>query len=372
MTSGLQHVNNMQKSLMMYGPDGTAGLASSSNQLEDMEHFGDVGSLDDNVESFLSHDDGDGRDLFSTIKRSPTDHNTESKGFTFSEVGCIRTSNSKVVCCHFSSDGKLLASAGHEKKAVLWNMDTLQTESTPEEHTLIITDIRFRPNSTHLATCSFDRTVRLWNAAEPSYCLHAYTGHSSHVMSLDFHPKKTDLFCSCDGNNEIRFWNISQYLCTRVSKGGTAQVRFQPRIGQLLAAAADNIVSIFDVETDRQINAFQGHSKEVHSVCWDANGDLLASVSQDSVRVWSVNTGECLHELNSNANKFHSCVFHPTYHSLLVIGGYQVWCTITTMKFICLCYMRFNLNIISTVVYCNSIYVALLWRHAAFLRAEQL
>lgn len=28
----------------------------------------------------------------------------------------MRTSNSKVVCCHFSSDGKLLASAGHEKK----------------------------------------------------------------------------------------------------------------------------------------------------------------------------------------------------------------------------------------------------------------
>ncbi|RWW18164.1 hypothetical protein BHE74_00031311 [Ensete ventricosum] len=37
-------------------------------------------------------------------------------GFTFKEVGCIRTSNSKVVCCHFSSDGKFLASAGHEKK----------------------------------------------------------------------------------------------------------------------------------------------------------------------------------------------------------------------------------------------------------------
>lgn len=37
-------------------------------------------------------------------------------GFTFGEVGCIRTRNSKVTCCHFSSDGKLLASAGHDKK----------------------------------------------------------------------------------------------------------------------------------------------------------------------------------------------------------------------------------------------------------------
>jgi hypothetical protein len=37
-------------------------------------------------------------------------------GFSFSEFTCLRASTSKVVCCHFSSDGKLLASAGHDKK----------------------------------------------------------------------------------------------------------------------------------------------------------------------------------------------------------------------------------------------------------------
>lgn len=106
MAGNLQHVNNMSKSLMMYGTDGTGGLASSSNQMvspgtvfhchlhanqesslqficifkqqDDLEHFGDVGSLDDNVESFLSHDDGDARDIFAALKRSPAEHNTES------------------------------------------------------------------------------------------------------------------------------------------------------------------------------------------------------------------------------------------------------------------------------------------------------
>lgn len=37
-------------------------------------------------------------------------------GFSFNEVTCLRASTSKVVCCHFSSDGKLLASAGHDKR----------------------------------------------------------------------------------------------------------------------------------------------------------------------------------------------------------------------------------------------------------------
>ena len=45
---------------------------------DDMEHFADVGSLDDHVESFLSQDDVDGRDIFAALKRSPVDHTTES------------------------------------------------------------------------------------------------------------------------------------------------------------------------------------------------------------------------------------------------------------------------------------------------------
>jgi len=69
---------------------------------------------------------------------------------------------------------------------------------------------------------------------------------------------------------------------------------------------------------------YQGHSSEVHSVCWDTNGDYLASVSRDSVRVWSIASGECIHELSSSGNMFNSCVFHPSYSSLLVLGGYQV------------------------------------------------
>lgn len=44
-------------------------------------------------------------------------------------------------------------------------MDTLQTETTPEDHQYLITDVRFRPNSTQLATASFDKSVRLWDAA---------------------------------------------------------------------------------------------------------------------------------------------------------------------------------------------------------------
>ncbi|MCI02338.1 transcriptional corepressor LEUNIG-like, partial [Trifolium medium] len=114
--SSMQNVNSVPKSMMMYGTEATGGLASSSNLLDDMERFGDVGALDDNVESFLSNDAGDGANLYGTIKQSPAEQPKEPpRTFTFAEFSCIRTRNN-VTSCHFSSDGKLLASAGEDKK----------------------------------------------------------------------------------------------------------------------------------------------------------------------------------------------------------------------------------------------------------------
>ncbi|KAG5252118.1 transcriptional corepressor LEUNIG [Salix suchowensis] len=261
--SSFQHVKSVPKSLMMYGPEGTGSLASSSNILEDMDRFGDIAALDDSMEQFLAPD-GDGRDLYGTVKQSLSENQKESsKGFTFGEVGCIRTRNSKVTCCHFSSDGKLLASAGHDMK------------STTEEHKLAITDVRFRPNSTQLATAS------------PSYCLHEYTGHSSPIMSLDFHPRKLIFSALVTMTMKFVIGNINPFTSVRVSKGGNAQVRFQPRVGHLLAAASDKVVTILMLK----------------------------------VKIWSMASGECIQELGSNGNRFHSCVFHPSYSTLLVIGG---------------------------------------------------
>ncbi|XP_009367962.2 transcriptional corepressor LEUNIG_HOMOLOG-like isoform X4 [Pyrus x bretschneideri] len=285
----------------------------------DMDRFVEDGSLDDNVQSLVSPDDVDHRDA---IGRGID----VSKGFTFTEVNSIRASASKVTSCHFSSDGKFLASGDHDKKAVLWYTDTLKPISVLQEHSAFITDVRFSPSMPRLATSSFDKTVRVWDANNPRYPLRTFMGHSASVMSLDFHPNKDDLICSCDVDGQIRYWSIHKGSCLCVSKGGTAQMRFQPRLGRFLAAAAENVVSILDVETLTCRHSLQGHTKPIHSVCWDPSGEFLASVSEDSVRVWALGAGgkgECVHELSCNRNKFHSCAFHPADTSLLVVGCYQ-------------------------------------------------
>ena len=49
-------------------------------------------------------------------------------------------------------------------QAVIWHTDTMKPKTTLEEHTAMITDVRFSPNLPRLATSSFDKTVRVWDA----------------------------------------------------------------------------------------------------------------------------------------------------------------------------------------------------------------
>ncbi|KAB2618720.1 transcriptional corepressor LEUNIG-like [Pyrus ussuriensis x Pyrus communis] len=307
------------KSVLMFGSDGLGSLASAPNKLTDVDRFVDDGSLEDNVESFLSHDDADPRGRVAQCS-------DVGKGFSFTEVQLIPASKNKVECCHFSSDGKSLATGGHDRKAVLWCTETYSVKSTLEEHSQWITDVRFSPSMSRLATSSADKTVRVWDADNPGYSLRNFVGHSTTVESVDFHPSKEDLLCSCDHNIEMRYWSIKNGSCAGVFKGGATQVRFQPRFGRNLAAAADNFVSILDVETQVCRLKLQGHKSGVHSVCWNPSGEYLASVSDDLVRVWTVGSsckGEFIHELSCSGNKFNTCVFHPTYPALLVIGCYE-------------------------------------------------
>ena len=54
-----------------------------------MDQFGDVGSLEDNVDSLLSNYGVGGRDLYGTIKQGPTELQKESSKGNSSDLMCV-------------------------------------------------------------------------------------------------------------------------------------------------------------------------------------------------------------------------------------------------------------------------------------------
>jgi hypothetical protein len=55
-------------------------------------------------------------------------------------------------------------------QVVLWHAETLKQKATLEDHSLLITDVRFSPSGPCLATSSFDKTVRVWDVDNVSLC----------------------------------------------------------------------------------------------------------------------------------------------------------------------------------------------------------
>ncbi|GMN50775.1 hypothetical protein TIFTF001_019931 [Ficus carica] len=240
----------------------TAGQQNQRDQPEQQHILDDHvkangnGFAAEKVDSFVSLDSEDSNSPHSPVNEPKSDSTFGAEtekykgGFRFKEIACHTTSKKELFCCDFSSDGKLLASAGFEQKVFVWNVETSCHNTSFERHRDAITDIRFKPGSSTVATSSLDQTVKIWDAARPKTSHHHLRGHSDQVMSVDFHPRSINILCSCDYKDEIRFWNlVDSPTCIHTFKGAKKQVRFQPKFGKLLATASDNVVSLFDVET---------------------------------------------------------------------------------------------------------------------------
>jgi WD40 repeat protein len=74
------------------------------------------------------------------------------------------------------------------------------------------------------------------------------------------------------------------------------QVREQ--INQLtLASGGDNTVKLWDVQTGDCVRSLKGHTHWVRSVAWSGDGLTLASGGDNTVKLWDVQTGDCVRSL---------------------------------------------------------------------------
>ncbi|KFY93584.1 hypothetical protein V498_04339, partial [Pseudogymnoascus sp. VKM F-4517 (FW-2822)] len=146
-----------------------------------------------------------------------------------------------------------------------WNA-TLQTL---EGHSDKINSVAFSHDSTLLASASYDRTVRIWDAATGTL-QQTLEGHSYGIKSVAFsHDSK------------------------------------------LLASASDDrTVRIWDAATGTLEQTLKGHSNWVNSVAFSHDSKLLASASDDrTVRIWDAATGTLEQTLKGHSNWVNSVAF---------------------------------------------------------------
>lgn len=119
----------------------------------------------------------------------------------------------------FSPDDRLLASCSNDRTLRLWEMDALTLPSLPGEggegmvrgrrilrgHTDEVLAVSFHPDGTRLASAGKDRSVWLWDLTRDEEVARL-PGHTDYIWSLAFSPDGKTLV-SGSGDGTVRLWD---------------------------------------------------------------------------------------------------------------------------------------------------------------------
>jgi WD40 repeat protein/serine/threonine protein kinase len=190
---------------------------------------------------------------------------------------------SSVEAVAFSPDGKLAASAGHDRVIRLWDVATLKPVREFPGHQDIITSLTFSPDGKRLLSASKDMTLRVWDVAKGNQ-LELYQATTPLQQAL-FAPDGQRIL-GAGGDNILRLWGLLEGKPAVVQEF-TAETRPllpPPALHTSLALWLDSPLGQGPWLAMSALAA--GHAPFA-GVAWSPNGQRLATAAGDkTILLW--------------------------------------------------------------------------------------
>jgi WD40 repeat protein/DNA-binding SARP family transcriptional activator len=222
----------------------------------------------------------------------------------------------------FSPDGKLLASAGVDGQARLWDVESGERVLALQVHPdgIGVTRLAFSPDGKRLAAASDAHPVegnpeggrplvKVWDLASGQE-LYTVAGLPNRTWALAFSPNGSKLVVPFEGK-AVKLYDAAsgvESLSLAVPGGNVLAVAFSPD-GALLATGGDEPPKLWDLATGQELTTFVGHRAMVNGLAFSPDGRRLASSSVDgTTRVYAVDVDDLVALARSRLTRW----FTPT------------------------------------------------------------
>uniref|UniRef100_A0AAY5EQD9 CARD domain-containing protein n=1 Tax=Electrophorus electricus TaxID=8005 RepID=A0AAY5EQD9_ELEEL len=206
----------------------------------------------------------------------------------------IQAHDDEILCCAFSPDDRHIATCSSDRKIKIWNVErgTL-IRMFKEEYEEQVNHCQFTNHQRRilLATCSNDKIVN-------TKVRNTLFGHMEPVNHCCFSPDDAYLATSSnDGSvklfevasaNEWKTIQVAQYFPESDEETSiTVKCSTWSADGARIICAARNTAFLWDFEVNKKMAECSGHLSWVHCVQFSPNGSLLLSCSDDqTIRLW--------------------------------------------------------------------------------------
>jgi len=189
----------------------------------------------------------------------------------------------------FSPDGERIASAGHDKTAVLWNIAKKQREPATLRHEHAMLTIAYSPDGKFMVTGCADGSIamRMKGAIQP---LKTYPlGHGT-VHCVAVSPDGKTIAAGCDDHGVVLLTiGQTERKTLEGHTGAVLSVAFSPDGGTVASAGKDGTIRLWDVAEAKEIDTLGAHASFVNAVVYSPDGQTIISAGEDrTIRIWDV------------------------------------------------------------------------------------
>ena len=212
-----------------------------------------------------------------------------------------------VLSVRFSADGKQLLTAGFDNTARIWDLESGKLQQTLTGHSWWVWAAEFSSDSERIVTASQDGKAIVWQLDESGEYqpLTEFVKHRGPIYAAQFSPNGSAI-ATAGYDRRVLLWNPDKVEPVDITRrldglsdppapfrqlakheGPVRSLAFSPDGNQIISGGQDNVLRVWNLDTDREQAILRGHASHVRDCVFAPDGKSLLSAGRDhQIKLW--------------------------------------------------------------------------------------